>query len=110
VSEALATETFVALRQLGFGDRDRVALRVVFQVERLRETADLAAALRARAHDGLRIRPTSLRHMRVRQWHVALTTPAMPLRLTALRSLEGEMQALAQRHPGSRLIAFEPLL
>jgi hypothetical protein len=110
VTEALATETFVALRALGFGEHDRVAYRVVFQVERIRTTTDLAAALRKRACDSLRIRPASLHPLRVRQWSVAFTTPALPLRLAVLRSLEGEMQAVAQRHPGAKVIALQPLL
>jgi hypothetical protein len=110
VTEALATETFVALAALGFGERDRIAYRVVFQVERIRTTTDLAEALRHRAHDGLRIRPASLHPLRIRQWNVASTTPVMPLRLAVLRSLEGEMRAVAQRHPGTQLVALQPLL
>jgi hypothetical protein len=110
VTEALATETFVALRALGFGEHDRIAYRVVFQVERVRTTTELAAALRSRAHDDLRIRPASLHPLRVRQWNVAFTTPVLPLRLAVLRSLEGEMQAVAQRHPGTQVVDLQPVL
>jgi hypothetical protein len=53
---------------------------------------------------GVKVRPASLRLLRVRQWSLALTTPAVPLCLAALRSLEGEMRAAAQRHPGCRLV------
>jgi hypothetical protein len=110
VTEVYATETFVALRMLGFGEHDRLAFRVVFLVERLRETTELAAALRIRAHESLQVRPIPLRLLCVPQWSVALTTPAMPLRLASLRSLEGEMQAVAQRHAGCRVVDLKPVL
>jgi hypothetical protein len=110
VSEPLATETFVALRMLGFGERDAVAYRVVFEVDRLRQTTDLAAALRVSARGGLKVRPASLRLLGFRQWCVVLTIPATPLRLAALRSLEGEMREVAQRHAGCRLVSIRPVM
>jgi hypothetical protein len=110
VSEPLATETFVALRMLGFGEHDTVVYRVAFEVDRLRQTTDLVAALRVSARGGLKVRPASLRLLGVRQWCVVLTTPALPLRLASLRSLEGEMRELARRHAGCRLASLRPML
>ena len=110
VTEVLATEAFRALRLQGFGEHDRIAFRVVFQVERLRDTTVLAAALRTRAHESLTVRPTSPRALRVRQWSVVLTTPAMPLRLASLRSLEGELREVAQRHPGCSFVGLRPII
>src|SRR4051812_9535191 len=48
---------------------------------------------------GVKVRPASLRLLRVRQWSLALTTPAVPLCLAALRSLEGEMRAARAAAP-----------
>jgi hypothetical protein len=110
VSEPLATEAFIALRMLGFGEHDTIGYHVVFEADRLHQATHLAAALRVRAHGGLKVRPASLRMLCVRQWSVVLTLPAMPLRLGSLRSLEGELRELAQRHAGCRLASLHPAL
>jgi hypothetical protein len=110
VSEPLATDAFIALRALGFGEHDAFAYDVVFEADRLHQATEIAAALRVRAHGGLKVRPASLRMLRVRQWSVVLTLPAMPLRLDSLRSLEEELRELAQRHAGCRLAALRPVL
>jgi hypothetical protein len=81
-----------------------VRLRFLFEAPTLRKAGDLAAALRMRGRHKVQVR-----HATLRQWTVIATTPPTPSSHPSLQWLEREMEDLAQRHPGCRVVGWTRL-
>lgn len=102
-------ETVVALRALGFTDRDQLRFRFSFEESSLRRAVDLAAELRTMTRSTVQVRPGRWLLSRGR-WTVALTTAPIPVTLIVIRLWEDEMRELANGRAGCRLIGWKPVM
>jgi hypothetical protein len=83
---------------------DRLQVRFLFAAPSLRAAADLAAALRIQGRNKVQVR-----HGTARGWTVIATTPPRIHVYGAMRLWESEMEAMARRHPGCRIIDWARL-
>ena len=81
-----------------------VQLRFLFEAPSLRQAGDLAAALRTRGRNKVQVRHATPRH-----WTVIATTPPTLAGYPSLKLVEREMEDLAQRHPGCRIVGWTRL-
>ena len=80
-----------------------VQLRFLFEAPSLRQAGDLASALRIRGRNKVQVRHATPRH-----WTVIATTPPTLPGYPSQR-LEREMEDLAGRHPGCRVVGWTRL-
>lgn len=79
-------------------------LRFLFEAPSLRLAGDLATALRILGRNKVQVRHASPRH-----WTVIATTPPTVSGYPSLRLVEREMEEMALRHPGCRVVGWTRL-
>ena len=106
---SITGETVVALRALGFTERDQLRFRFSFEESSLRRAVDLAAELRTMTRSTVQVRPGRWLLSRG-GWTVSLTTAPIPVTLIVIRLWEDEMLGVADGRPGCRLVGWKPLM
>jgi len=109
-NERAIGETLAQLERAGATSADRVQLRFSFAASGVRSAIELATTLRTGRNNRVQVRPGPRRRLRTHCWNVIVTTPPAPLRRTAIQLWSAQMEDVADTHPGSRIVGWQPLV